>query len=129
MKFKNICNKYGNLVPIEQKIDLPFKIKRVYYIYGVNKDLIRGNHAHKKIHQVLICVKGSVKIKIKTPKEEAVYELNNPSEGLYIGVMLWREMYDFSEDAVLLVLASEYYDKDDYIRNYDFYLDEAKELF
>lgn len=129
IKFREIVDKYGCLTPIEGKKNIPFEIKRVYYITKVNKDVVRGNHSHKELHQILISLNGTVKIKVKNPLEEEVIELNKSSEGLYIGPMIWREMYDFSEDAVLLVLASEYYDESDYVRNYDFYLDEAKKYF
>lgn len=129
IKFKKIADKYGEIVPIEGCIDIPFKIKRIYYIFDVDKEVIRGYHAHRKLHQVLICINGTVKIRVKTPEQEKIIELNNNEEGLYIGPMIWREMFDFSEDAVLLVLASNYYDESDYIRNYDFYLNEAKKHF
>lgn len=125
IKFKKTVNKYGTLVPIEFDWDVPFPIKRIYYIYSVPEQTRRGFHSHKQLHQALICVKGSVKILLKTPKEELVILLENPTEGLYIGPMVWREMYDFSDDAVLLVLASEHYNEDDYIRNYDMYLEQA----
>jgi len=131
MKFKEYkSSKYGNLVPIEGGIDIPFSIKRIYYIFDVDKDVERGFHAHRKLHQILICMKGNVKIKLKNYQEEVEeIKLNNPSLGLYIGPMIWREMCDFSEDCVLLVLASDYYDENDYIRNYDFYLKEVKEKY
>lgn len=129
IKFKDITDKYGHLTPIEAKIDIPFKMKRVYYITNVKKEITRGFHSHRKLHQVLICLNGSVKIKTKNPNEEEITELNNPSVGLYIGPYIWREMFDFTEGTVLLVLASEYYSEDDYIRNYDFYLEEAKKIF
>lgn len=125
IKFKNITDKYGHLTPIEGKIDIPFEIKRVYYITRVENEIARGYHSHRKLHQVLICINGSVKIKTKNPNEEEITELNDPSVGLYIGPYVWREMFDFTEGSVLLVLASEYYDEDDYIRNFDFYLEEA----
>lgn len=124
-KFLSIDSKYGSLTPIEEYNDIPFDIKRIYYITKVPKDISRGFHAHRKLHQILICLNGSVKIKVKNPKEETNYILDNSSVGLYIGPYIWREMYDFSEDAVLLVLASDYYNEDDYIRNYDFYIKEA----
>jgi dTDP-4-dehydrorhamnose 3,5-epimerase-like enzyme len=124
-KFLNIANKYGSLTPIEELIDIPFDIKRVYYITKVPKDISRGFHAHRKLHQVLICLNGSVKIKVKTTKEEEEVILDDPAIGLYIGPYVWREMYNFSEGAVLLVLASDYYNEDDYIRNMDFYMQEA----
>jgi len=124
-KFLSIGTKYGALTPIEELIDVPFDIKRIYYITEVPQDVSRGFHAHRKLHQVLICLNGSVKIRVKTPKEETEFILNNSSVGLYIGPYIWREMYNFSEDAVLLVLASDYYHEDDYIRNIDFYMQEA----
>ncbi|WP_171788819.1 WxcM-like domain-containing protein [Clostridium beijerinckii] len=128
-KFKNIKDKYGYLTPIESKVDIPFEIKRIYYITKVEDGTARGFHSHRKLHQVLICINGSVKIKAKNPNEEEIIELNDHSVGLYIGPYVWREMFDFSEGSVLLVLASEYYDEDDYIRNYDFYLDEAMRIY
>lgn len=129
LKFKEITDKYGSLVPIEENGEIPFEIKRIYYIFNVPSHTRRGFHSHKALHQALICVKGSVRILVKSPNEEQIVELNNASEGLYIGPMIWREMFDFSEDAVLLVLASEHYDENDYVRNYDMYLDAAKDYF
>lgn len=129
IKFKDITDKYGHLTPIESKIDTPFEVKRIYYITKVEQGITRGFHSHKKLHQVLICLNGSIKIRVKNPKEEEIIELNDSSVGLYIGPLIWREMFDFTEGSVLLVLASEYYDENDYIRNYDFYLEEAKKRF
>ncbi len=129
VKFKEVRDKYGHLTPIEGKVDIPFEIKRVYYISKVEQGVTRGFHSHRKLHQVLICLNGSVKIRLKNPDSEEVVELNEPSLGLYIGPYIWREMFDFTEGSVLLVLASEYYDEDDYIRNYDYYLEEAKKRF
>ena len=129
LKFRDIGDKYGHLTPIEAKYDIPFEIKRIYYISRVDKDVIRGFHAHRKLHQVLICVNGQVSIRVKSTKDEQVYVLQRADEGLYIGSFVWREMFNFSEDAVLLVLASEHYDESDYIRNYDFYIEEASRLF
>lgn len=129
LKFKDIIDKYGHLTPIEGNVDIPFEVKRVYYITRVQEGTTRGFHSHRKLHQVLICLNGSIKIRIKNPNGEEVVELNDPSIGLYIGPLIWREMFDFTEGSVLLVLASEYYDENDYIRNYDFYLEEAKKRF
>lgn len=129
IKLKCFKDKYGSLVPIEENRDIPFDIKRIYYITNVEKDITRGFHAHKILHQLLVCVNGSVKIRVKNPNDEEIIELTNNGVGLYIGPLIWREMFEFSEGAVLLVLASEYYDENDYIRNYDFYLKEAKKLF
>lgn len=129
IKFKENSDKYGSLVAIESQGEIPFEIKRIYYIFEVYSDVRRGFHAHKKLHQVLICINGSVKILVKTPAEEQIIELNNASEGLYIGPMIWREMYDFSEGAILIVLASEHYNENDYERNYDKYLELAGAYF
>lgn len=112
----------GQLVAIEAMKDLPFEIKRVYYIYDTLTDVRRGFHAHRNLQQILICVSGSCKIHLDDGHETAEVLLDKPSEGLYIANDMWREMYDFSEGAVLLVLASEYYDEADYIRNYDAFL-------
>lgn len=122
LKLFNIYNdKYGKLIPLESNKNIPFDIKRVYYIYEVEKNVRRGFHSHKNLHQVLICVHGTVKILVKTPKEEETIVLNDPKQGLYIGPNVWREMYDFEDETVLLVLASEHYDEGDYIRNYEDY--------
>ena len=114
-------DKWGKLVALEGNGDIPFNIKRVYYIYGVEEGVRRGFHSHRKLQQILICVHGSVKILLKTPDKEEVVTLNKANEGLYIGPNTWREMYDFSDDAVLLVLASEHYKESDYIREYSDY--------
>lgn len=108
----------GRLTPIEGTRDIPFGIKRVYYLTHVGIGDRRGFHSHRKLKQVLICLNGSVKILVKTPLYEDVIELNDPGVGLFIGPMIWREMYDFSTGAVLLILASDYYDESEYIREY-----------
>lgn len=109
----------GQLVAIEEMKDLPFDIKRVYYIYDTLANVRRGFHAHKCLQQILLCVNGSCKIHLDNGSETAEVTLNKPNEGLYISNNMWREMYDFTPGTVLLVLASEYYDEADYIRNYD----------
>lgn len=128
-KFSQHNDNYGSLVPVEANEDIPFDIKRIYYIFNVENGMRRGYHSHRQLQQALICVKGSVKILVKTPFEEDNILLNDPSTALMIGPMVWREMYDFSEDAVLLVLASEHYTISDYIREYDCYEKEAVEYF
>lgn len=109
----------GQLVAIEAMKDLPFEVKRVYYIYDTLPNVRRGFHAHLNLQQILVCVHGSCKIHLDNGHEQEEVLLDKPNEGLYIANDMWREMYDFSEGAVLLVLASEYYDEADYIRNYD----------
>lgn len=108
----------GQLVAVEEGNDIPFKVRRVYYLYDTVEGVRRGYHAHKNLQQVLICVHGSCKILLDDGETKEVVELNRPEEGLYIANNIWREMFDFSSDAVLLVLASELYDEADYIRDY-----------
>lgn len=113
----------GMLVALEENSDIPFKIRRVYYMYDTKLDVHRGFHAHRSLEQILICIHGSCKILLDNGKgEKKVVSLEKPYEGLYISNDMWREMYDFSEEAVLLVLASEPYQEDDYIRDYNEFL-------
>ena len=109
----------GQLVAVETLKDIPFEVKRVYYIYDTLPGVRRGFHAHRELEQVLICVHGSCRIHLDNGFETAEVLLDKPNEGLYISNDMWREMYDFSEGAVLLVLASNHYDEADYIRNYE----------
>lgn len=113
----------GQLVALEEMKDIPFNIKRVYYMYDTEVGVRRGYHAHKLLEQILICIHGSCKILLDSGMEKKIVSLEKPYEGLYISNNMWREMYDFSDDAVLLVLASEMYDEEDYIRNYDEFLE------
>ena len=117
----------GQLVALEESKDIPFKIKRVYYMYDTTEGVTRGYHAHKNLQQVLICVNGSCKIRLDNGSEKEIIILDTPNEGLYVSNNMWREMYDFSSDAVLMVLASELYDESDYIRDYDAFLEYVKE--
>ena len=117
----------GQLVALEEHKDIPFEIKRVYYIYDTIAGVTRGRHAHKNLKQILICVHGSCVIALDDGTERKEVLLNKPYEGLYISNDTWREMYDFTPDAVLLVLASEHYNEADYIRNYDDFLKFVRE--
>lgn len=108
----------GQLVAIEEYKHIPFQVKRVYYMYDTVPGVTRGKHAHKSLEQILICVHGSCKILLDDGSEKAVVPLNKPNVGLYVSNVMWREMFDFSEDAVLMVLASKLYDESDYIRDY-----------
>lgn len=112
----------GQLVALEEYKDIPFKIKRVYYMYDTLPGVIRGYHAHKNLQQILICIHGSCKILLDNGHEKKVVPLEKPYEGVYVANDMWREMFDFSPDAVLMVLASELYDESDYIRDYDEFL-------
>lgn len=117
----------GQLVAIEALKDLPFEFKRVYYIYDTKDGVRRGFHAHYDLEQILICVSGSCKIHLDDGCETEEVLLDKPHEGLYIANNMWREMYDFSNDTVLLVIASRPYDEADYIRNYDDFIKFIKE--
>lgn len=119
IRFNERNNDTGKLTFLEAKKDIPFDIKRVYYVYDVARDERRGFHAHKELEQYLICIHGTCKILLDNGAEKENVLLDNPSEGLYVGAKMWHEMYDFSEGALLLVLASEYYNEKDYIRNYN----------
>lgn len=122
IKFQQHGDARGQLVALENEKEIPFNIKRVYYMYDTLEDVRRGFHAHKKLQQILICTSGSCKIHLDNGYETKEIELNKPFEGLLIKSNIWREMYDFSKGAVLMVLASELYDESDYIRNYDEFL-------
>lgn len=119
----------GHLTPIESNIDIPFQLNRIYYLTKVPENTIRGFHSHKKLQQVLLCLNGSVQISVSTPYEKKFITLDNPAKGLYIGPMIWREMYNFSPGAVLLVLASMHYDENDYIRDYREYCELAQDYY
>lgn len=122
LEFAEHGDEKGNLVVIEGNQDIPFEVKRVFYIYGSESEVIRGNHANLKSEFVLVNVAGKSKVKIKDGKgNEIVYSLDRPRMGLYIPAMVWKEMYDFSEDSVLLVLSNEHFDDGEYIRNYENY--------
>ena len=114
----------GSLIALENGHNLPFDVKRVYYIYGTKEGIARGFHAHKKLKQMLIAVSGNVTIKCEYNEQKKEYKLSRPDEGLLIEGLVWREMHDFSPDCVLVVLADEYYSESDYIRDYDTFLKE-----
>ena len=116
----------GQLIALEELKSIPFEIKRVYYMFDTASDAIRGKHAHKSLEQVLICTSGSCKILLDDGNSKTVINLDDPKKGLYISNNLWREMFDFSDDAVLMVLASDYYKEEDYIRNYEEFVKSVK---
>lgn len=119
----------GHLVVVEGNQDIPFDIKRCFYIYGTDANAIRGQHANRKTEFVLINVAGTSKVKVKDGKgNETIFCLNRPHTGIYLPTMIWKDMYDFSDDSVLLVLASEYYNPEEYIRDYGEYVTEIQKL-
>lgn len=117
--FQEHGDERGQLIALEEEKEIPFAIKRVYYMYDTGAGVRRGFHSHRTLEQILICIHGSCKILLDDGTERADVSLDKPYEGIYVGPNMWREMYDFSSDAVLLVLASQIYDESDYIRDYD----------
>ena len=119
IEFQQHGDNRGHLVIVEALKDVPFEIKRIFYIYGSDHSVVRGQHANIKSEFVLINVAGSSKVKVCDGKgNEAVFSLNGPHTGIYLPNMVWKEMYDFSQDSVLLCLSNEYYDAEEYIRDY-----------
>ncbi len=124
IQFRDFGDERGKLVVIEGAQAIPFEIKRVFYIYDSDSTVVRGKHANRESDFVLINVAGQSKVRITDGKDELIVELNKPMMGVYIPQMIWKDMYDFSSDSVLLVLASTHYDENEYIRDYDEYLKE-----
>ena len=123
LEFSQKGDARGHLVVVEGMKDIPFDIKRVFYIYGSDRDVIRGQHANRESEFVLINVAGTSKVRVTDGRgNEATYSLNRPHTGIYLPCMVWKEMYDFSADSVLLCLASTHYDAGEYIRDYDEFL-------
>lgn len=124
---KILGDERGQLVAIEGSKDIPFDIKRVFYIYGTQSGIPRGNHSHYKTRQYLIAVAGSCKVTLDDGISKSVYSLDSPNIGLLQNKMVWGVMHDFSKDCVLLVLADEYYDAKDYIVDYDQFISLVRE--
>ena len=125
LEFGDLGDERGNLVVVEGEQDIPFEIKRVFYIYGSDSEVVRGQHANRNSEFVLINVSGTSKVRVDNGFEEEIIELNRPRMGLYLPTMLWKDMYDFSEDSVLLVITNTHYDGAEYIRDYDEYVKEV----
>ena len=127
IEFADFGDERGNLVVIEgDGMDIPFDIKRVFYIYGSDSEVVRGSHANRETEFLLVNVSGTSKVRLADGSKEIIVELNKPRMGLYISSMVWKDMYDFSKDSVLLVLASRHYDANEYIRDFDKYLSEIQ---
>jgi len=127
LEFKDLGDERGKLVVIEGGQSIPFDIQRVFYIYGSDSTVVRGQHANRESEFMLINVAGESKVRITDGKEEFIVSLNRPMMGVYIPKMIWKDMYDFSSDSVLLVLASTHYDGTEYIRDYDEYKSEMEQ--
>ncbi|EAI3719874.1 WxcM-like domain-containing protein [Campylobacter coli] len=122
INLKYFDDKNSTLIAIEKQVNCPFEIKRIFYIFDVPKNTIRGEHANLNSEFFFIGLKGECKIKIDNGKEQKNFILNNPKQGLYIDKMLWKQMYDFSKDCILLVLSNTLYDANEYIRDYNEFL-------
>lgn len=109
----------GNITVVENNLTVPFDTKRVYYLYDIPGGETRGGHAHKELSQLLIAVSGSFNVVLEDGNVKRTFVLNHPYQGLLIVPGIWRELTDFSSGAVCLVLASQRYDEDDYIREYN----------
>ena len=122
LEFPQLGDERGQLVVVEGMKEVPFEIKRIFYIYGSDADVVRGKHANRKSEFVLINVAGQSKVKVLDGLgNETIFSLNRPHTGIYLPKMVWKEMYDFSPDSVLLCLSSEHYDGAEYIRDYEEY--------
>ncbi len=119
IKFNILGDERGSLISLENNKNIPFKIKRTYYIFNTEKDVSRGFHAHKKLKQLAICLKGSCDFIMDDGKKREKITLTSPDVGLIIDAMQWHEMHNFSEDCIILVLADDVYDESDYIRDYE----------
>lgn len=122
LKFSKLVDERGSLTYLDELSIVPFKIKRIYYLYDLKKNESRGGHAHKLNESLLIALNGEFKVEIEDGSNKKIYLLNKPNEGLYLPKMIWRNLFDFSSNAICLSLASHDYDEKEYIRNYDFFL-------
>lgn len=116
----------GMLVALEQQRNVPFEIRRVYYLFATTQDVHRGRHAHRHLNQLAVAVRGSVTFLLDDGTGPAEVVLDDPTKGLMLGSMVWRDLYDFSDDCVLMVLADQLYDPADYITDYDEFLREVR---
>lgn len=126
VQFPSLGDDRGSLVALEAESTVPFEIKRVYYIFATQENVARGFHAHHNLKQVAICITGKCRMIVDDGQSREQVWLDSPTRGMLISDLVWREMHDFSEDCVLLVLASEHYDENDYIRDYEEFLTEVK---
>lgn len=122
LQFPERGDERGHLVVIENNKEIPFSTERIFYMYGSDENIIRGQHANRNSQFVLINLRGSCKVLADDGETKEIIELNKPHEGIYLDKMVWKDMYDFSSDSLLLVLSSHIYDEYEYVRNYDEFL-------
>ena len=121
-----IVDPRGNLTVAEGLKDVPFEVKRVYWTYDVPSGESRGGHAHRRCEEFIVAVSGSFDVTLDDGRERRTFHLNHPYQGLYVGTGIWRTLDDFSSGAVCLLLASERFEEEDYIREYDDYTEYLK---
>lgn len=129
IEFKKLGDDRGSLISLEQHRNIPFEVKRIYYIFGTKEGVSRGFHAHKELRQLAVCVRGSCRFIMDDGKNKEELVLDCPHKSLLIEPMQWHEMHDFSEDCIIIVLASDYYDETDYIRDYNLFLEGYKNVY
>jgi hypothetical protein len=127
IELNKVHNRSGNLTFIEDRMEIPFDVRRLYYLYDVPGGAERGGHAHRRLEQLIVAASGCFDVVLDDGKNRKVVELNRPYYGLHVVPGIWRELINFSSGAICLVLASEKYDVADYIRDYDVYLKYANE--
>ena len=127
-EFKVLGDHRGQLVALEANKQIPFDVKRVFYIYGTQPDVPRGNHSHYKTKQFLVSVAGSCKVTLDDGKIKEIFDLDKPNLGLFQDALIWGSMHDFSQDCVLLVMSDSYYNESDYIRDYNKFKEEVKNV-
>jgi len=121
-KFNVLGDERGQLIALEENKEIPFAMKRVFYIFGTNSDLPRGEHSHHKTKQFLIAINGSCKVTLDNGKEKETFDLYSRNVGLFQNALIWGTMHDFSEDCILMVLSDHIYDAKDYITDYNKFL-------
>lgn len=126
IKLQTLGDERGSLIALEDQKNVSFAIRRVYYLFGTKSDVRRGLHAHYKLKQMIVAVRGSCRFVLDDGCERVEVLLDNPAQGLIIESLIWREMYDFSADCVLMVLADAHYDENDYIRSYEDFIEASK---
>lgn len=124
VNFKDLGNEKASLIALEGIKDIPFNFKRIYFIQSIDTESSRGFHAHKELTQVAICLSGSFKMVFDDGTVNKSFIMDSPQKGVIIPPMIWHEMHEFSSDCIILVLASNLYDEEDYIRNYELFLKE-----
>ncbi|MDD3906933.1 MAG: FdtA/QdtA family cupin domain-containing protein [Bacteroidales bacterium] len=121
LPLSKIHNRAGNITIVEGNVNVPFSIRRIYYLYDIPGGESRGGHAHKELYQLIVAASGSFDVLLDDGVNKKVIKLNRPDYGLLVVPGIWRELFEFSSGSVCLVLASDKYDEDDYLREYDYF--------